>query len=129
MNATDPTAVNAPADSRPPVVVRTKGELVGRLIDMRISCFDAYDLADLDEGDQYTVDLGNHACGGRALDGPHHDLWIITVTGGWRLLLPVTGSKSCQAVPCDGKYAPRPRSADRIPGEARVPEPGEGGRR
>jgi hypothetical protein len=129
MTATDPTAANAPADTRQPVVVRTKGELVGCLIDMRISCFDAHDLADLDEGDQYTVDLGNHACGGRALDGPHHDLWIIAVTGGWWLLLPVTGGESCQAVACDGTYDPRPRSAGRAPGEARMPEPGEGGRR
>jgi hypothetical protein len=36
-------------------VVRTKGKLVGRLIGTRISCFDASDLADLDEGDQSTA--------------------------------------------------------------------------
>ena len=127
MTAADPTAVNAAADTRQPVVVRTKGELVERLIGMRISCFDAHGLADLDEGDQYTIDLGNHACGGRALDGPHRDLWIIAVTGGWWLLLPVPGGDSCQAVACDGTYAPRPNSADRAPGEARMPEPGKGG--
>ena len=129
MTATDPAAVNAPADIRQPVVARTKGELVRCLIDMRISAPDAYDLADLDEGDQYTIDLGTHACGGRALDGPHHDLWIIAVTRGWWLLLPVPGGDSCQAVACDGMYAPRPRSADRAPGEERMPGPREGGGR
>jgi hypothetical protein len=120
-------AEGAAANVRRPVVVGTKGGLVGRLIGMDISCFDASDLADLDEGDQHTVDLGNHACGGRALEGPPHDLWIIAVTGGWWLLLPVTGGESCQAVACDGTYAPRPRSADHAPGETRMPEPGEGG--
>ena len=130
MTATDPAAVNTPADTRQPVVARTKGELAGRLIDMRIAAPDAHDLADLDEGDQYTIDLGNHACGGRALDGPHHDLWIIAVTGDWWLLLPVPGGDNCQAVACDGMYAPRWFcSADRAPGEARMPEPREGGGR
>ena len=129
MTATDPAAVTIPADTRQPVVARAKGEFVGRLIDMRISAPDAHDLADLDEGDQYTIDLGNHACGGRALDGPHHDLWIIAVTGGWWLLLPVPGGGSCQAVACDGMYAPRPRSAGRALGEERMPEPREGGGR
>lgn len=105
------------APLRQPIVARTKGELVGRLIGMDISCFDASDLADLDKGDQHTVDLGNHACGGRSLYGPHHDLWIIAVVGGWWLLLPVPGGESCQAVACDGMYAPRPRSADCVPGE------------
>ncbi len=108
-------ATDTPADIRLPIAARTRGELVGRLIGMQISCFEASSLADLDEGDQYAVDLGNHACGGRALDGPPHDLWTITVTGGWWLLLPVPGGDSCQAVACDGAYAPRPLSADRAP--------------
>ena len=115
MTTTDITA-GTPADTREPVVVRAKGNLVRHLIDMKISCFDASEIADLEEGDQYTIDLGNHACGGRALDGPHHDLWIIAVTGGWRLLLPVPGGESCRAVACNGTYAPRPRSADRVAG-------------
>ena len=131
MTATDPTvaATATAAGIRQPVVVRTKGELVRHLIGMDISCFDAYDLADLTEGDQYAIDLGNHACGGRAPDGPHHDLWIIAVTGGWWLLLPVPGGASCQAVACDGTYAPRPRSAGRVPGKAPRAEPGEDGNR
>lgn len=108
-------ATDTPAATRLPIVVRTRGELVGRLINMQISCFEASNIADLDEGDQYAIDLGNHACGGRALDGPPHDLWTIAVTGGWWLLLPVPGGDSCQAVACDGTYAPRPLSADRAP--------------
>ena len=129
MTATDSAAGNTPADTRQPVVARTKGELVGRLIDMRISAPDAYGLADLDDGDQYTVDLGTHACGGRALAGPYHDLWVIAVAGGWWLLLPAPGGDSCEAVACGGMYAPRPRSAGRAPGEARMPEPRDGGGR
>ncbi len=109
------TTASTPTDTREPIAVRTKGELVQRLIGMRISCFEASNLADLDEGDQYAIDLGNHACGGRALDGPPHDLWTIAVTGGWWLLLPGPGGDSCQAVACDGAYAPRPLSADRAP--------------
>jgi hypothetical protein len=108
----------APPDTREPVVVRTHGELVSRLIGMEISCFDASDLADLEPDDQYTVDLGNHACGGRALRGPQHDTWIIARIGVWWLLLPSPGGQSCQALACDGIYAPRPRSADHRPGEA-----------
>lgn len=108
-------ATDTPADTRLPIAARTKGELAGRLIGMQISCLEASNIADLDEGDQYIIDLGNHACGGRALDGPSHHLWTIAVTGGWWLLLPVSGGDSCQAVGCDGAYAPRPLSADRCP--------------
>jgi hypothetical protein len=61
--------------------------------DLSISSFDAYDLTGLDEGDHYAVDLGTHACGGRALDGPQHDLWILAVTGCWWLLLPAPGGE------------------------------------
>jgi hypothetical protein len=118
MSTADTTAVSVPADIRQPIVVHSKGQLVGRLIGIGISSFDASDLADLDEGDQYTVDLGNHACGGRALDGPHHDLWIIGVTGGWWLLLPAPGGEGrCGDMGCDGLYAPRPLSADKAPAE------------
>jgi hypothetical protein len=92
-------ATDTPADTRPPIAVRTRGELVGRLIGMQISCFEASNIADLDEGDQYAIDLGNHACGGRALDGPPHDLWTIAVTGGWWLLLPVPGGDGPNALP------------------------------
>ena len=115
MTAADTPAARTPAGSRQPVVVRGKGELVSRLISRRISCFEAGNLAGLKEGDQYTIDLGNHACGGHALDGPHHNLWIIAVVGGWWLLLPVPGGETCLAVACDGKYAPRPLPADRAP--------------
>lgn len=108
-------APGTPASTRQPIVVQAQGEFVGRLIDMGISAFDAHDLADLEEDDQYTVDLGNHACGGRELGGPHHDLWVIAVIGGWWLLLPRPVVQSCQAVACDGTYAPRPLSADRVP--------------
>jgi hypothetical protein len=108
-------STDTPADTRLPIVVRTRGELVGRLIDMQISCFEASNITDLDEGDQYAIDLGNHVCGGRALDGPAHDLWTLAVTGAWGLLLPGPGGGTCQAVACDGAYAPRPLSADRAP--------------
>jgi hypothetical protein len=117
MSADGTTAVSTPAGVRQTVAVRTKGELVGHLIGMQISCFDAYDLADLVDGEEYAVDLGTHACGGRALDGPHHDPWIIALTGGWWLLVPAPGDASCLAAGCDGTYAPRPHSADRAPGQ------------
>jgi hypothetical protein len=114
MTAADTPAASTPAGTGQPVV-RSKGELVSRLISPRISCFEAGNLAGLEEGDQYTIGLGNHVCGGRALDGPRHDLSIIAVVGGWWLLLPVPGGETCLAVARDGKHASRPLSSDRVP--------------